>query len=66
MDQLPLISIIMPCYNAEEYVSDAINSVLEQTYGNVELIIIDDGSTDNSLEICEDYQASQHNVRVEA
>ena len=66
MDQLPLISVIMPCYNADEYVSDAINSVLEQTYGNVELIIIDDGSTDKSLEICEKYQASQNNVRVEA
>ncbi|WP_410744289.1 glycosyltransferase family 2 protein [Flavobacterium sp. 1355] len=47
----PLISIIMPAYNAELYISDAVNSVIKQTYTNWELIIIDDGSTDKTANI---------------
>ncbi len=60
---LPLISVIMPCYNAEEYVSEAISSVINQSYANIELIIIDDGSSDNSYEICENFVA-QENTRI--
>ncbi len=51
----PLISVIMPCYNAEEFVSEAINSVINQSYKNIELIIIDDGSSDNSYDICKKF-----------
>ncbi len=47
----PLISVVLPCYNYAAYVSDALISVLEQDYGNFELIVIDDGSADNSAEI---------------
>lgn len=44
----PLVSVLMPCYNHEAYVAEAISSVLAQTYKNVELIVIDDGSTDGT------------------
>ncbi|HHV6902569.1 TPA: glycosyltransferase family 2 protein, partial [Haemophilus influenzae] len=48
---MPLISIIMPVYNAECYLNQAILSCLNQSYQNIELILIDDGSTDKSIEI---------------
>lgn len=51
----PLISIIIPCYNQGEFLSDAINSALEQSYRNIEIIVIDDGSTDNTAEIASNY-----------
>jgi len=46
--ETPLVSVIIPCYNHEKYVKEAIESVVQQTYENIELIIINDGSTDNS------------------
>ena len=48
---LPLISVIMPCFNAEKYLATSISSVINQSYSNWELIIINDGSTDNSLPV---------------
>lgn len=47
----PLISVIMPCYNAEHYVEDAVECVFRQSYKNVEVIVVDDGSNDNSYSI---------------
>ena len=49
----PTISVIVPVYNAENYVSRCIESVLDQTYCNWQMIIVDDGSKDKSLEICQ-------------
>ena len=47
----PLVSIIMPAYNAEQFIYPAMTSILAQTYENYELIIVDDGSTDNTYDI---------------
>lgn len=58
----PKISIIIPVYNAEKYISEAVESVLEQGYKNYEIILINDGSTDNSGRICEDF--SKRNDRI--
>lgn len=48
----PLVSVIIPIYNSELYLEDCINNVLKQTYENLQIIFVNDGSTDNSLEIC--------------
>ncbi|MFR0523089.1 glycosyltransferase family 2 protein [Limosilactobacillus reuteri subsp. suis] len=54
-----LVSIIMPCYNGETFIKETIESVLNQTYQLWELLIIDDGSQDNSVDIIKSYQADQ-------
>lgn len=64
MTELPLISVIMPVYNTELYVADAINSILQQSLTDIELICIDDGSTDQSREICETFEAADERVSV--
>jgi len=52
-NELPLISVIVPCYNYASYVGDALRSVLEQDYANFELIVVDDGSRDDSVQVIE-------------
>lgn len=56
MTDTPLVSIIIPVYNAEKYIAETINSALNQTWPNKEIIIIDDGSTDKSLSIAKQYE----------
>lgn len=60
----PGISVIMPVYNVEAYVGDAIQSVLAQTWRDFELIIINDGSSDSSLEIAYSYAASDPRIKI--
>jgi glycosyltransferase involved in cell wall biosynthesis len=56
MNTMPLVSVLMPAFNSELYIAEAIDSILNQTYSNIELIIFDDGSTDNTRAVIEQYQ----------
>ena len=60
--QTPLISVIMPLYNAERFVGESIENVLRQTVGDFELIVIDDASTDASAEIARAYAAKNDRI----
>lgn len=51
----PLVSIMTPCYNGEKFVGRYLDSVLAQTYDNIEVVLIDDGSTDNTAPIVKSY-----------
>ena len=64
MSKKILISVIMPIYNAEEYLHDSIGSILNQNMDNYELILINDGSTDGSLKVIKEYEKKYKNVRV--
>ena len=61
---LTRFSVIVPVYNIEEYISQCITSILEQSFKDFELIIIDDGSTDGSGKICDGFAASDNRIRV--
>lgn len=59
-----MISIIVPVYNVENYLKDCINSIINQTYTNIEIILVDDGSTDSSGKICENYSLQDSRIKV--
>lgn len=61
---MPLISIIIPVYNTEKYIRRCIDSVIAQSYSDWELILVDDGSTDGSGKICDEYAESDERIRV--
>ena len=63
-DSMPLISIIMPVYNGERFLSEAIESIIAQTYENWELLAVDDGSTDKSLQIIEAYAEKDGRIKL--
>ena len=58
----PLISVIVPIYNAEQYIDRCLKSILKQTYSNLEVLLIDDGSSDGSSSICKQYELSDNRV----
>ena len=60
----PLVSIITPCFNAEKYIRQTIESVLNQTYKNFEMIIVDDISTDKSVEIIREYSKKDDRIKL--
>lgn len=57
-------SVIIPIYNSQKYLEKCIESVLNQTYKNIELLLINDGSTDNSKTICEKYKNKDERVKL--
>lgn len=59
-----LISIIVPIYNSEQYLAECVDSIIGQTYNNLEIILVDDGSTDSSGEICDEYAKKDNRIRV--
>ena len=59
-----LISIIVPVYNVEQYLDDCLISIINQTYKNIEIILIDDGSTDKSGKICDEYAKKDSRIIV--
>ena len=64
MTDQPLISIIVPVYNAEKYLRYCVDSIINQTYRNLEIILVDDGATDRSPEICDEYAAKDPRITV--
>ena len=64
MENQALISVIIPVYNVEEYLRECVDSVLNQTYQNFEVILVDDGSTDSSGQICDEYVEKDERITV--
>lgn len=64
MNNIPLISIIVPVFNVEKYITKTINSALSQTYTHIELIIVDDGSIDNSYKICKEISENDNRIKL--
>lgn len=63
-DKQPLISVIVPVYNVEPYLRDCVDSIIAQTYTNLEIILVDDGSPDGCPGICDEYAQKDFRVRV--
>jgi glycosyltransferase involved in cell wall biosynthesis len=63
-DNKPLISVIVPVYNVEKYLNECVDSILAQTYENLEIILVDDGSPDRCPLMCDEYASANANVKV--
>lgn len=64
MKSSPLVSVIIACYNAERYINICLNSIVNQTYKNIEIIICDDASNDNSYSILEEWKLKDNRIKV--
>jgi glycosyltransferase involved in cell wall biosynthesis len=60
----PLISVLIPAYNAEKFISETLNSCVEQKYQNIEVIVVDDGSTDSTVDIIKKYQKKHNYLKL--
>ena len=61
---MDLITIIVPVYNVEKYINECVDSLINQTYKNLEIILVDDGSNDKSGAVCDDYALLDTRVKV--
>ena len=61
---MELISVVIPVFNTEKYVNKCVNSFISQTYKNIEIILVDDGSTDSSSEICDNFKKQDSRIKV--
>lgn len=64
MQQLPLISVVMPVYNSQDYLEKSLDSILNQTFKDIEVICVDDGSTDSSMKILQEKQANDSRIKI--
>lgn len=64
MNQTPLISVVIPMYNAEKFIAKCLEHLIHQTYQNLEIIIVDDGSRDNSIAVCRQYAQQDSRIRI--
>ena len=58
------VSIVVPVYNVEKYLKRCVDSLIEQSYSNLEILLVDDGSKDSSLSICKEYELKDSRIRV--
>lgn len=59
-----MVSVVIPAYNSERYISHCLDSILNQTYSDIEIIIVNDGSTDNTLDICNAYREKTTRIKI--
>ena len=64
MNNNPLVSVIIASYNSGQYITKCLDSLLNQTYKNIEIILVDDGSQDRSAEMCDKYATMYSNIKV--
>ena len=60
----PLISVVVPIYNVDKYLDRCVESIIKQTYTNLEIILVDDGSSDNSPQICDNWNVKDKRIKV--
>ena len=60
----PMISVIVPIYNVEKYLARCVDSIVNQTYKNLEIILVDDGSPDRCPQMCDDYAEKDSRIKV--